>query len=566
MEQSRTNRKETLWSKAYPPRPARQVEPLAEASTIFPVMERMIRDAERICLLSFRIFDPHTRLRSPDMPEGLRNWGDLLAFKTAQGVDVFLLHSDFEPIGAWELHRAAWANVSHLVQRIAKQGDPSRFHAICALHHAEMGPALARVFWPVLRLHLGRHARLIRRQGGARSAEYRHSPGLWPHLEPRSESLRMPLLPLIRAWPATYHQKMMVADGTKGMIGGLDINERRFDDPRHQQAPSQTWHDVSARVEGEVACDMHRHFAECWAHELKEFRKRHTPLLKGRPPLPVNPDTLPPCPGPAASAMPEAEGQKGQVRLIRTISRRSRKPFSFGPTPFITEIADAHLEAIAAARDLIYIETQFLRSQVIAEALARRARETAHLGLIAVLPAAPEDVAFAAKRGPGERHGEWLQARALRTIGKAFGQRAGLFCLAKRESWVELAERDAVHGAGIIYSHAKVMVIDDEVAFITSANLNGRSLAWDTEAGLCWRGDSTGIRALRAMLWQGHLQKDVEALCDQTGIAASAAWQRQAGRNATLPPHEREGFILPFPVRRTRRFAARRLIVPDDMV
>ena len=198
--------------------------------------------------------------------------------------------------------------------------------------------------------------------------------------------------------------------------------------------------------------------------------------------------------------------------------------------------------------------------------MAKRAKQNRRLALIAVLPAAPEDVAFLAKRGPGEKHGEWLQARALRKIGKAFGARAGFFCLAKRQPWAEHAERDAVYGAGIIYCHAKVMLIDDESAFITSANLNGRSLAWDTEAGVLWRGDTNGIKDFRRTLWGMHMQKDVSTLVNAGGIAASAAWQRQAARNAIAEPAKREGFILPFPMYKTRRFAARQLIVPDNMV
>ncbi len=44
-------------------------------------------------------------------------------------------------------------------------------------------------------------------------------------------------------------------------------------------------------------------------------------------------------------------------------------------------------------------------------------------------------------------------------------------------------DRDRLGGAPMIYVHAKVSIFDRSAAIVSSANLNGRSLRWDTEAG-----------------------------------------------------------------------------------
>ena len=50
-----------------------------------------------------------------------------------------------------------------------------------------------------------------------------------------------------------YTQNPPFCDGTHAIVGGLDIDERRFDDTSHRQSAEQTWHDVSVAVDGEAA-------------------------------------------------------------------------------------------------------------------------------------------------------------------------------------------------------------------------------------------------------------------------------------------------------------------------
>ncbi|MEO1689718.1 MAG: phospholipase D-like domain-containing protein, partial [Pseudomonadota bacterium] len=208
----------------------------------------------------------------------------------------------------------------------------------------------------------------------------------------------------------------------------------------------------------------------------------------------------------------------------------------------------AHLALIAGASRLLYIETQFLRSRAIAAALAEAARARPDLGLILILPAAPEAVAFDGRRGLPERWGERLQAEAVTRVAEAFGPRAAIVSPVRRveaetgdESGIERADgradgrgadgrgadgreaddRAALGRAEIIYVHSKVLIADDAAAIIGSANLNGRSLRWDTEAGVAFA-DPTFAAELRRKLSRPLVG---DAAAEATPERAVAAWR-----------------------------------------
>ena len=108
---------------------------------------------------------------------------------------------------------------------------------------------------------------------GPIGATFAHRPGVWRYLRQRKDgkivwrTLRLP-----RLYPATFHQKLAVADGTDAVIGGLDIDERRFDDPAHQREAQETYDNFVAmrdRVDaGEVGWDK---MADFLAHECNSI-------------------------------------------------------------------------------------------------------------------------------------------------------------------------------------------------------------------------------------------------------------------------------------------------------
>ncbi|WP_405117421.1 phospholipase D-like domain-containing protein [Phaeobacter sp. BS23] len=97
--------------------------------------------------------------------------------------------------------------------------------------------------------------------------------------------------------------------------------------------------------------------------------------------------------------------------------------------------------------------------------------------------ALPDDVAFEGNRDLDARYGMALQGQALETVQTAFGDRATIASpvqpfLADREAPSVLA------GSPVIYVHSKVLIADNSFAMIGSANMNGRSMRWDTEVAL----------------------------------------------------------------------------------
>ncbi len=74
-------------------------------------------------------------------------------------------------------------------------------------------------------------------------------------------------------------------------------------------------------------------------------------------------------------------------------------------------------------------------------------------------------------------------AGILERLRDAFGDRV-FFGAPAQPRRMQTDGRDTHYDAPIIYIHAKVMVIDDRAAIVSSANLNGRSMRWDSETGI----------------------------------------------------------------------------------
>ncbi|CAN0584562.1 unnamed protein product, partial [Ectocarpus sp. 12 AP-2014] len=187
--------------------------------------------------------------------------------------------------------------------------------------------------------------------------------------------------------------------------------------------------------------------------------------------------------------------------LRRTMSAPRRVQFPFlSPRTVLNEIEQDHLSAFARARHLIYAETQFLRSSVISGALAEAANANPDLHLMVVLPALPDDVAFEGSRELDARFGMARQAEAISHIQEAFGPRA-TFASPVQPRFAARTAADVLAGSPIIYVHNKLLVVDEDFGMVGSANLNGRSLHWDTEAAIRIEAPDR-IAALRAALFR----------------------------------------------------------------
>ena len=598
-----------------PARDGNSVVPLISAAEVYPALERALLRARDTAHLSFRILDPSMRTVSEEARgRGLTDWAGLFIDAARRGVHVRFLLSDFDPIMAADLHRLSWRSYLRLHEDAADLPEEAwrRLEVMTSLHEAKAGSAMRALFWPVVWRRLSglavalrgdtRHTigkaphELTRSLREEENILLRELPGVWrlvsrvidiapeewsDYLTRSAKSgslsrLRAPFWPPAHLWPVTHHQKLALFDGREMIVGGLDVNERRYDDRQHDRHAEDAWHDVSIRVHGPIVADAEAHFRRTWNNERERFlelREDLQPLLGADRGL-VSPTTLSDAEARDAStrqpstdaADQDAEAPKVRAQFLRTVSRRRMGPFAFTPVSVRRDLEAGHHAVIEAAHKLLYIETQFFRLRSLSRAIIRQAKRHPDLKVIILLPNAPEDIAWDDNEAVDATHGEFLQVRALGLLKRNLKDRLGLYMLRQRRREDDEEGRARAFGTGIIYLHSKVIIADDRAALVSSANMNGRSFRWDTEAGVLFEqtGEAGPVRDLRRGLFDTHLPRDADS---QWPLETSFdAWRTLNKADMARPVAERRNFIAPYQIGRARRFARRSAFIPDDMI
>ncbi|MWL89894.1 VTT domain-containing protein [Cupriavidus sp. SW-Y-13] len=288
---------------------------------------------------------------------------------------------------------------------------------------------------------------------------------------------------------ASHHQKVVVIDNQLAFCGGLDLTIRRWDSHHHlaneprrvdpEGKPYPPFHDVQCVVDGAAAAALGDLAADRWF------------CATGRHPR-----------TPKASQMQGADRWPQQVipdvtdlrvGISRTFPQRD-------DAPGINEIRALYVDAIAAARENIYLENQYFSSGLIAEAFETRLRE----------PDGP-DIALVSRRTESgwleEASMGVLRARLCRELRDADPEgRFQLYCPHVPDL-----------GDACMNVHSKVMAVDDHLLTIGSANLSNRSFGLDTECNVTIEanGDAriaAAIRSMRDRLLCEHLAVTTEEL------------------------------------------------------
>jgi phosphatidylserine/phosphatidylglycerophosphate/cardiolipin synthase-like enzyme len=249
---------------------------------------------------------------------------------------------------------------------------------------------------------------------------------------------------------AAHHQKIIVIDDCLAFCGGIDMTVDRWDTREHLDGDRRRvqpngrayppWHDATAAVDGEAARAIGDLARERWRLASK--------------------DQLQPISDPS-DAWPEdlrPTFEHVDVAIARTLP-------VLGDRREVREIEGLYLAAFARARDVIYIESQYLASRTLAEALARRLREADGPEILLVLP----------KEADG-----WLEQKAMDGA-----RRKLLHLLWNADQHKRLGVYYPVtQGGEPIYVHAKIMIVDDWLLRVGSSNLNNRSMGFDTECDM----------------------------------------------------------------------------------
>ena len=246
----------------------------------------------------------------------------------------------------------------------------------------------------------------------------------------------------------SHHQKIAVIDDRFAVCGGIDITSDRWDTPAHlhedirRRRPNgslyRPWHDMTMMLEGDVA------------RVLGDLGRERWQFAGGA--------ELAPCAPQEESPWPEklsAEFKDVEVGIARTRA-------AYNGCEEIREIEALYVEQIGRAKRFIYAENQYFASRRIAEAVAKRVAEPDPPEIVIINPVTAQD---------------WLEQtamdgariRLLHAIGeKDHSNRFRIFV-------------PVTTGGLPIYVHAKLLIVDDEIVRVGSANMNNRSLGLDSE-------------------------------------------------------------------------------------
>ncbi|MEO8578308.1 MAG: phospholipase D-like domain-containing protein [Gemmatimonadales bacterium] len=249
----------------------------------------------------------------------------------------------------------------------------------------------------------------------------------------------------ISAFPQLLHAKIVIVDGSEAFLMGSPFVNDYLDDSAHipvdatrptRELAGRPLHDVSVSLAGAAVAELQNVFAEMWDCSVARDGRADDQTL--------------------ASPMAESTATTNRVQIVSTIPKRRSAKRREGAT----EILDCLVAAIRTAEDLIYIEHQYLSSRRIVAELAAALERSRRLQIVMVLNQNPDITAYQ----------RWQNAR-LSESGLLDHPRTGVFSL-----WSSARGADHRVSLNQIFVHSKVVTIDDRVAIVGSANLDGVSL------------------------------------------------------------------------------------------
>ena len=330
-----------------------------------------------------------------------------------------------------------------------------------------------------------------------------------------------------------HHEKICVVDHTVAFVGGIDLCFGRWDTPQHSvvddkptgfeqsdlpkdadhcqlwpgkdysnprvqdfyklsepyaemydrsKTPRMPWHDISMQVVGQPARDLTRHFVQRWNY-----------VLRGRKPTRPTPFLLPPPDYNAADL--EALGLTGtcEVQILRSAS-----DWSLGLIDTEHSIMNAYCKMIEESEHFVYIENQFFITSCetmnvkivnkIGDAIVERAlrayQNNEGWRCVIVIPLMPGfQNTVDEPEGTSVRLIMQCQFRSIcRGEGSIFGRLRShgiepedFVNFYSLRSWGKIGPKKMLVTEQL-YIHAKVIIVDDRIALIGSANINERSM------------------------------------------------------------------------------------------
>ncbi len=268
-----------------------------------------------------------------------------------------------------------------------------------------------------------------------------------------------------------HHQKLVVIDERLAFCGGIDLTRRRWDTPEHRPGDPRRvdpagesyppFHDAALMLDGDAARAL---------GELVRLRWNRSACDR----LPIK----------ALKQVAEAPGEDIWPAAVAPEFRDvpvgiARTQPQFGRERMINEVEVLFGDMIDAARDRIHIENQYLTAAGFGQRLARRLRGNPALDTLVVTPARYDSWLLKATMAGG-------RARFMDALGKAGCDD----CVRLRAPEVTA---DGVSASVMV--HAKLMIVDDTLLRVGSANICNRSMGLDTECDVVLVAETEAHRA-----------------------------------------------------------------------
>lgn len=314
---------------------------------------------------------------------------------------------------------------------------------------------------------------------------------------------------------ASHHQKIVIIDDRVAFVGGLDFALGRWDTSEHRPDDSrrtdvngkvpQPYHDIQMLVDGAVAKALGDLARQRWCVATGETLAAPQAALTEDPwPADVVPDV-----------------SDVSVAISRTYPKYENQDE-------VREVEHLLIDMILAAKRTIYIENQYFTAYKIAAALESRLQEQDGPEIVVILP--------------------------LHTVGWLSQYTMDVL----RERMIKRLASADTHGRFRVYSpylpglgqdcinvHAKLLIVDDDILSIGSANFNNRSMGLDTECNLSIASrEKSHVRAsistLRNRLLGEHLGCSPALIAERCSLHGSLikAIAESSGSERTLKPFE----------------------------
>ena len=294
----------------------------------------------------------------------------------------------------------------------------------------------------------------------------------------------------------SHHQKIVVIDDKLAVCGGIDMTDRRWDTRDHREGDDRRkrpggsrygpWHDMTMMLEGPAAGALDELARDRWRRARGESLSAPSESEE--------------------SAWPE--GLEPHFENIEVGIARTRAEYE--DDSGVREIEELFKLQIARAKRFIYAESQYFASRAVAEAMCARLSADDPPEIVIVNPQTADGWVESTVMDPA-------RSKLVQAIRKT--DRHGRFHMYVPYS-----------GETPIYVHAKLLIVDDEILRIGSANFNNRSMGLDSECDVfidCSRpanhGCDEAIRGLRHSLLAEHCGLDRDEVGGLIAKAGSMA-------------------------------------------